>query len=367
MFQLDMSSMNDRSYKQSLLELMSEKISADFPAKVTKTIESLNASELAYIFVDVAFLVSAIKFVGEERWVQNKASDKEIPFPKFIKKLLKTELTPVLFMHDFFEHSSPEIIEQSSDNATMIEKTVVQFAKTKSPAEQKTFASTALRLMSELFEFEHQMNMEKQELGLHLGLSLYRTFDMLDEIFNLDYLAEKGMVVDPAESERLFENSGVGVQSSYSTALVALRYLNPAKGSRFVDLGSGYGRIGLVVGLMRPDINFVGYEHVNHRVDIAASASLNLGMSQHVRFSNQDLSSADFQIPIAETYYIYDSFSDSTYQHILPQLAQIARQKKITIITKGNARQWLENPEFKRNWGPAQQFDNGNLCFFRSR
>jgi precorrin-6B methylase 2 len=271
-------------------------------------------------------------------------------------------------MHEFFENSSPELIAQSSDNAVAIQKTVIQFAKTKSPAEQRTFATIALRLMSELFEFEHQMNLDKKEQGQQLGLSLYRTFDMLDEIFNLDYVAEKEMSVSLDEKERLYEGAGVGVQTSYSTVLVALRYLNPAKGSRFIDLGSGYGRVGLVVGLMRPDIDFVGYEFVNHRVGIAEAATVNLGLDQHVKFITQDLSSlSEFKIPIADTYYIYDSFSESTYNHVLSQLVEIAQKRKITIVTKGNARQWMENSTFKSKWAPAQQLDDGNLCIFRAR
>jgi precorrin-6B methylase 2 len=148
---------------------------------------------------------------------------------------------------------------------------------------------------------------------------------------------------------------------------MALRYLNPVKGSRFVDLGSGYGRIGLVVGLMRPDIDFLGYEYVPHRVDIAAAATLNLGLEQHVHFNAQDLSLSDFKIPIAEAYYIYDAFTEETYHRVIAQLVAIGSQKKITVITKGNARQWMEAASQRGNWSKPQQFDNGNLCFFRSQ
>ncbi len=358
--------MNDRSYKPFLIELLARNTLSDYSEQVAKYISALSSAELAYVFVDMSFLVSAIKFVDEERWIQQKDSLKEVSFGKFVKKILTAELAPVLFLHEFFEHSSIEGIKQASVNCSEIEKLVINTIKTKTSADKKNFSVTALKLMSELFEFEHQLNLKKHELGLNVGLSLYRTFDRLDEVFNLDYLADQGMVSSLTGTERLYEGAGVGVQSSYSNALIALRYLNPAKGSRFVDLGSGYGRIGLVVGLMRPDIQFMGYEFVDHRVTLAAAASVDLGISQHVHFRTQDLSLVDFQIPVADAYYIYDAFSESTYQHVLAQLVQISQKKKITVVTKGNARQWLQGAGQKGNWSQPQQFDNGNLCFFRS-
>ncbi|MBC7458145.1 MAG: SAM-dependent methyltransferase, partial [Bdellovibrionaceae bacterium] len=294
-------------------------------------------------------------------WIQSKKAENDINFNKFIKKFFKLELTPVLFLHAFLESSSVEGIRLAGKNAVLIETTLVQAIKTKSYVDQKTFSITTLQLMSELFEFEHQLNLQKKEDGDDISLSLYRTFDVLDQIFELNYILDE---IAPAEpKERLYEGAGVGVQSSYVTTLMALRYLNPAKNSRFVDLGSGYGRVGLVVGLMRPDIDFIGYEFVEGRVNIANNTSKNLGIDQHVHFHTQDLSAQDFQIPPADAYYIFDSFSDETYKHVLARLQEIALTKKMTVVTKGNARLWFKNA----NWSAPQEFNDGNLCLFRSR
>lgn len=358
--------MANNSYKPALQKLLTETKFVDFPGDIEKTLATFDISDLAHAFVDTAFLVSAITFVGEERWIQGQNSTKEIVFAKFIKKLFKEELSPVRFLHEFFEESSLEGIAQASRNAVLIEDAVIKLARRKTKEDLRVFSATALKLMSELFELEHQLTMAKQELGLHLGLSLYRTFDKLDVVFNLDYLADKGMVSPVENTERLYEGAGVGVQSGYSTAVTALRYLNLKKGSRFIDLGSGYGRVGLVVGLMRPDVEVIGYEYVPHRVQIATTAAQNLDIDKHVTFLVQDLSAPDFKIPLADTYYIYDSFSDDTYNHVISQLLEIAAQRKITIVTKGNARFRFETPEQKTKWSSPQELDNGNLCFFRS-
>jgi hypothetical protein len=324
-------------------------------------VEDIGPKELAHLFVDVAFLRSAMKFIEDEHWIQSQKSENDINFNKFIKKFFKLELAPVLFLHAFMEGSSVDGIRLAGKNAAQIEAVLIQKIKEKSYAEQKIFSIMTLQLMSELFEFEHQLNLQKKEESENISLTLYRTFDILDQVFELNYILNEASEL--TQKERLYEGAGVGVQSSYVTTLMALRYLNPAKNSRFIDLGSGYGRVGLVIGLMRPDIDFIGYEFVNGRVNIATKTSLNLGIDQHVHFHAQDLSAHDFQIPTAETYYIFDSFTDETYQHVIKRLQEIALSKKITVVTKGNARLWFKNA----NWSAPQEFNEGNLCLFRSR
>lgn len=324
-------------------------------------VEKLDPKKMAHIFVDISFLRSALKFIDEQYWIQSKASEREINFQKFVKKFFKLELKPVLFLHSFLESSSIEGVRLAGKNAALIEAALIQQIKTKPYSDQKIISTVTLQLMSELFEFEHQLNLQKKENGLDAGLSLYRTFDILDQIFELNYLQDEAAIM--TQKERLYENAGIGVQSSYLTTLTALRYLNPAKNSRFVDLGSGYGRVGFVVGLMRPDIDFNGYEFMEGRVNMATNTCNNLGLGQHVHFHTQDLSAENFKIPEADAYYIFDSFSDETYKHVLARLQEIALTQKITVVTKGNARLWFKNS----NWSAPQELNDGNLCFFRSR
>ncbi len=95
---------------------------------------------------------------------------------------------------------------------------------------------------------------------------------------------------------------------------------------------------------------------------MANKASAHFHLDRHVHFVTQDLSSADFKIPEADTYYIFDSFTDATYLTIIPQLEEMSRHKKITVVTKGNAKQWMK----REYWTEPQEFNEGNLCFFRS-
>lgn len=317
---------------------------------------------MARAFVDIAFLDTALTYLLDEQWLHK---DQELA--QIVQTLFSRELASLGHLRSQLDLSSKKSIRTLQAEALQIHGQLLLAVKARSNQEQKIFLTEALQKMSGLFSFETLLQNERKIKNEHLGFSLYRTFDGLDKIFDLDYEADIGMKQDLAIKERLYEGAGVGVQSGYSTVLTAIKHLNLQAGDRFVDLGSGYGRVGLVVGLMYPEVDFIGYEYVPHRVDISNHATARLEMAGHVHFHTQDLSLKEFQIPAAEIYYMYDPFSEETYSHVLSQLIEFSKQRKITIITKGNARGWLLDVVRKEGWLPPEEFDSGNLCLFASR
>lgn len=321
-----------------------------------------SATEMARAFVDIAFLDTALTYILDEQWLHK---DQELA--EIVAKLFARELAFLSHLRSQLDLSSKKSIRTTQDEALKIQEELLLSIKACPDQEQKIFLSEALQKMSGLFSFETLLQNERKIQNEHLGFSLYRTFDGLDKIFDLDYEADIGMKQDLTVKERLYEGAGVGVQSGYSTVLTALRNLNLQAGDRFIDLGSGYGRVGLVVGLMHPEVDFIGYEYVPHRVDISNHTTERLAMTKHVHFHTQDLSLKEFYIPEAEIYYMYDPFSEDTYGHVLSQLIEFSKHRKITIITKGNARGWLLDVVRKEGWLPPEEFDSGNLCLFASR
>ncbi|WP_413288668.1 SAM-dependent methyltransferase [Bdellovibrio sp. HCB337] len=332
---------------------------------IEKELLKTSSVELADIFVNTAFLQSALQFIEDESWLQKKSQHQD-DLQKLIQDLFQEELSPLSFLTDYFDQGAFQKLKSVTERARLIEENALKIAKSLDPAGQNNFANKSLELMAKLFLFEAKLIHEKKSQGLILGLSLYRSFDGLDTFFNLNYEADHGMKTDLANTERLYEGAGVGVQSSYSTILAAIHNTNPAQGARIIDLGSGYGRVGLVVGLLRPDIDFIGYEFVDHRVQIAQTSGERLGLEKHVHFLTQDLSDKKFQIPEADIYYMYDPFSEETYSHVLSQLVVIGRARKITIVTKGNARGWLLDLIRREGWHQSLDLDGGNLCTFCS-
>lgn len=347
--------------------LLTKKDQQSFCYDISAAIQELTSLELAELYVDNGFLQVFLKFLEEQLWLQTHGTPPSgFIYAEFITPFLKVEFSPRIFLHPFLQASSASETQIFEDKTVHLEKMILGFIKTKSIDEQKIFSTQVLNSISNLFEFENQLQLKKKRDGQHLGFSMYRIYDSMDEVFNLNYLADRGMFVDLKIKERLYEGAGVGVQSGYSTVLTALRYLNPAQGSRFIDLGSGYGRLGLVIGLLRPDIQFTGYEYVQHRVDIAMATVMKFDLQSHVQFYTQDLARVDFQIPDSEIYYLYDPFSEETYKYVLAQLMKISKRKKISIATKGNARQWLIDITQNNGWSYPEEFDNGNLCLFKN-
>ncbi len=328
---------------------------------------AMDPSTLAEVFLHVSFLRSALSFLKEKYWLEEKhAPSRAINFNLFIDQIFESELIPIDFLKEFFTTSSVIKAKTLTIRALEIEKKTITQIRKRAQIDRQIFATVALEQMKILYSFESALQAENKRLGQWLGISLYHSFDRLDEVLGLNYNSDRGMCTDLQINERLYEGAGVGVQSGYSTVLTALQMINPAVNSRFIDLGSGYGRVGMIVGLLRPDIDFSGYELVKHRVQSSISSCENFGMSQHVHFYTQDLSQRSFQIPDAEVYYVYDPFSATTYSHVLSQLIAISRRQKIVVATKGNARSWLVEVAQKESWPPQREFDEGNLCLFES-
>ncbi|MBC7458401.1 MAG: hypothetical protein H7235_08995, partial [Bdellovibrionaceae bacterium] len=135
-----------RSYKFELSQLLAQPDLSLFVKECKAFVVDIGAKELAHLFVDVAFLRSAMRFIEDEHWIQSKKAENDINFNKFIKKFFKLELTPVLFLHAFLESSSVEGIRLAGKNAVLIETTLVQAIKTKSYLDQKIFSTTTLQL-----------------------------------------------------------------------------------------------------------------------------------------------------------------------------------------------------------------------------
>lgn len=348
-------------YKSELTKIISRSDLDGLQDQINSISKFISEKDLANFFVDTIYLQSVIQLIIEDHWIQSQKSETEIQFRHFIKKFFSAELKPLLYLHSFFADATLENMHTAAKALIETEKMLIACIKSKPAEFQKKILQVTLMLMSELYETEHQFNTKQKSNPESAKLSLYRSFDVLDQIFELNYLQNEVAHID--QKERLYEGAGLGVQSSYATTLLALRYLNLGKGSKFIDLGSGYGRVGLVLGLMRPDIQFTGYEFVKERVEIANKACQSLKIDTHVHFITQDLSLPEFKIPQADTYYIFDAFTDASYVTILEQLQEIAQLKKITVVTKGNAKLWLKN----KYWTEPQEFNDGNLCFFRSK
>lgn len=355
-----------RTYQQSFIGLLKNKNLKDNEHEILALWQSLPVRERASLFIDTALLITLLRFVQEQYWIINQEREEPAHFGNFVKKYFKSELSLILFMHATLESSVVTDIEEMRRNLLIVQKVILIEAVKHASTDHTIFATECLKLMVDIFTFDQELHSQYEDKKEVANFTLDRTFDVLDIVFNLDYKAEMQSLDTDETLERIYQGSGVGVQSSYNTIIMALNFLRLPQNARLTDLGSGYGRVGLVITLLRPDIKFIGYEFVSNRVDLANSAVKKLGIEKQL-FYHQDLSSPEFKIPDAEVYYLFDPFTQETYTHVIAQLNQVAAQRKIMIVTKGNAREQFTAINEKKNWSAPQVLNYANFCLFRSR
>lgn len=326
-------------------------------AEATTTTESLresfsrlSSSDLASLFVSSLFLRSILKPLIDEEWLgQNGATTRAVH--------MRNELRSLSFLADELVSASPRDLKTYLKRTTPLLHALVAFIQAEPLAQFRETAAAAMALIDrrarELDTFPHGAFSE----------AMYRAFDEMDEILGIHYELDLAMTSAPAQRERLYEGAGAGVQTSYSSILLALDRAGIANGARVLDLGSGYGRVGFVIGLLRPDLSFTGYEYVDHRVQDSKAVASRAGLAK-VSFETQDLSA--FELPRADVYYMYDPFSRETYAHVLDQLIAFGRESSVTIITKGRANTWVRDALHEHGWSVDETCDSGTVCLFRS-
>ena len=326
-------------------------------------LQQLSAHELGRFFVLSAFLLSALETISEQNWVQTRGeAGAQAGFTHSVLQTLSHELAPLQFLETEFRTLDVSLARVWLACAKRLVKHTVNQVKALRSNEYQLTITSAVLFMSTLTRDHERLSPNVRSLGL----SLYRTFDAMDEILEIDYQRDVGMFASPTQSERLYEGAGIGVQTSYATILIAIDELAPLAGQTIIDLGSGYGRVGFIIGLLRPDVEFIGYEYVPHRIDVSNAVAKKAGLEKSVKFFTQDLAASDFRIPEADIYYMYDPFSQETYEKVFAQLKAMGRERSITVATKGRASGWIAESLKGEDWDQPEMHDIGTLQLFRS-
>ena len=101
-------------------------------------------------------------------------------------------------------------------------------------------------------------------------------------------------------------------------------------GALLVDLGSGVGRVGIVMGILNPKLNFLGLELMKERHFQAQQASKKLGLDKRIQFKCCDLSKN--KIPLADCYYLFNPFSYLTLRRVFQSLYVNSESKPFRVL-----------------------------------
>jgi len=138
--------------------------------------------------------------------------------------------------------------------------------------------------------------------------------------------------------ETYFEHGATNLLTRYRLAQDILDHLALPSGSKVVDIGSGFGNLGTYIGIMRPDLDFAGYELVRERVEEAKRIASSLALKD-VTYHQQNLADPGFQLPPADVYYAFNPVSDGTFDKILLDLKRNARRtgRRFRLVVTGPA------------------------------
>lgn len=132
--------------------------------------------------------------------------------------------------------------------------------------------------------------------------------------------------------------------SSYNSFPVYDAALKIPPGGKVVDLGAGPFRAGVSFGALRPDVNVVGYELFQTRVDAGNKVIANLGIGDKARMYQKNLSEPNLQLETADGYILMNPFPRDTSKNIFSDLKRVATEsnKPFRVLIFSSAHETIE-------------------------
>lgn len=138
------------------------------------------------------------------------------------------------------------------------------------------------------------------------------------------------------------------LQTPYSEICEFFHMLAEFDIKKVVDLGAGYGRIGIVANAFYSEVDFTGYEILNERLD-EANRIFDLLDLNNCKMVNENILEEGFELPEADLYFIYDFSNPLDLRVILKKLSAQFSQRDFFFVAKGEGiRSLIQNkyPEF---------------------
>ena len=165
--------------------------------------------------------------------------------------------------------------------------------------------------------------------------------------------------VDNSNRKKHFSGSQVWIglhpqtlQTPYSDVYWALCQLQSYKPNSLVDLGAGYGRVGLVSSMVNPAVSFIGIEILRERCAEASRIFTKYGLA-NCKMINRSLVDPDFEIPQADVYFIYDFSHIDEISYALEKICTHNESKSFFfVVASGEQVSFLigKGVSFGRKW-----------------
>lgn len=149
------------------------------------------------------------------------------------------------------------------------------------------------------------------------------------------------------------------LQTSYHDIKALFDVIKPRPYERIIDLGAGYGRLGIYLHHFYPQTQFLGIELVNERVKEGSRILANL-KSLNKKMEAMDLSTLE-SLPEGDIFFIYDFGSNEHIKMILEKLK--ATPKRLLIVKGRIARQMMLKDDFYSEGLKVKKLEDVYLYF----
>jgi tRNA A58 N-methylase Trm61 len=125
------------------------------------------------------------------------------------------------------------------------------------------------------------------------------------------------------------------LQLTYADLIAIITEHQLSRVQHVVDLGAAYGRLGIALSIIAPNVKFTGIEYVKERVHEGNRIYKNLNL-KNCTLEVGDLNSEDFILPEADIFYLYDFGNDQQINLFLKRLTVAFHEKKFKLIARGH-------------------------------
>lgn len=155
------------------------------------------------------------------------------------------------------------------------------------------------------------------------------------------------------------------LQTTYNEIYDVLNYLQQFNISKIIDIGAGYGRIGIAMNAFFENCEFEGYEIVKERYNEGRRVFTYLNYKNCYMY-NKNVLLPEFSFPEGDVYFMYDFSEIEDLSYILDQILLKMCDKKYFMITKGDRLKHLMSGRYKEFWANNSYKEFGELRIYSS-
>ncbi|MGB0453427.1 MAG: hypothetical protein ACPGJV_06905 [Bacteriovoracaceae bacterium] len=205
-----------------------------------------------------------------------------------------------------------------------------------------------------------------KELDRIFGYKIPKIEEKLNQKYRVYYQAN-----DESNRKKHFEGTQTWIglhpqvlQTPYSEILACFQFLKDENVESIIDIGSAYGRVGLVKNCLFPDAEFLGYEILKKRECEGNRIFQKYGLN-NCKILNENVLDDNFELPDAQVYFIYDFSEYNDICTILDLLSLKVGRLKFFLISKGEQLDFLISKKYRDFWKTHSLVSIGDLKIYQ--